>query len=96
MDEKSTLCPHCGKEMLRWQAPLDSDWAGDSMVVCFNDECPYYVRGWAWMKSRYDVTASYRHRHNLDSGRSGPLPVWSPKAHRDAILEKEPSTKTAE
>ena len=73
--------------MMAWQSPENSSWGYAVMLVCFNDECPYYVRGWQWMRERYDVAASYRHRFNPATKQSGPLPVWSPTAHRDAIVE---------
>ena len=55
-------------------------------LVCFNDECPYYVRGWIWMEQQYGVRASYRFRRDAASGFETPLPVWSSDALRDSIL----------
>jgi hypothetical protein len=79
-------CPHCRNTMLRWHPPADSTWGGEPQYVCFNDRCPYYVEGWSWMQETYRVHASYRHRYDPRAKTSGPLPVWSPEAHRDAIV----------
>lgn len=74
--------------MLRWTNPQQSTWPGEYQYVCFNDSCPYFVRGWEWMKSHYNVEASYRYRIDPVTGEAGPLPVWSYDALRNGIQEK--------
>jgi hypothetical protein len=75
--------------MSRWRTPDFSSWESEWQWVCFNDECPYYVRGWQWMADNYAVTASYRYRHDPVSGQKGPLPVPSPTAMKSDILPDE-------
>jgi hypothetical protein len=75
--------------MARWRNPQQSTWSGEYQFVCFNDACSYYVRGWTWMRERYNVHASYRHRLDPLTGAQGPLPVWSPDALRADIIEDE-------
>jgi hypothetical protein len=72
--------------MRRWTTPADSSWGGGFQFVCFNDACPYFVRGWEWMQNRYRVAASYRYRLDPRTGERGPLPVWSAAALRDNII----------
>ena len=81
------ICPHCNEEMKKWRTPEDSSWGAAYHWVCFNDECPYYVRGWDWIMESQGVKASYRHRLDPETGVSGPLPVWSSVAHMDHIIE---------
>ena len=87
MEEQSNPeCPHCQTLMMCWGNPQLSNWSGEFQFVCFNDECPYFVRGWAWMQEQYQVTASYRHRLDPTSGETGPLPVWSKEALKSGII----------
>ena len=80
-------CPHCGEKMKKWQSPDESNWGGAIKYVCFSDECPYYVRGWNWMKEQYGVSSSYRSSINPESGRASPLPVASPEHLKPGIIE---------
>ena len=91
MDSKTKpTCPHCGIEMKKWRTPEYSTWTSDYQWVCFNDECPYFVRGWNWMLEHYQVKASYRHRLDPATGETGPLPVWSREALRNGIMLDDP------
>ncbi|MBN1343867.1 MAG: hypothetical protein JXQ73_14380 [Phycisphaerae bacterium] len=80
-------CPYCGQPLKRWECPAESSWDTPWQWGCFNDECPYYVKGWDWMREKFQVNASYRHRIDPTTGESGPLPVWSPEALKNRIIE---------
>jgi hypothetical protein len=72
--------------MERWANPELACWDGEFQYVCFNDACPYFVRGWAWMEEHFNVRSSYRHRLDPTTGETGPLPVWSREALKDHIV----------
>jgi len=87
MSEESTVCPHCGKKMSKWASPVESNWAGSIRYVCFEDECPYYLRGWNWMLEKYGTHSSYRHSVDPETGSSGPLPVCSPNHLKPGVFD---------
>jgi len=86
-NNKVHTCPHCGSKLLKWQPPIEANWGEQPQLVCFNDECPYYINGWKYMLKKYQQHVSYRYRLNPATGIAGPLPVWSAAAHKDRIVE---------
>jgi hypothetical protein len=88
------LCPHCGEALKAFELPDNTGWEGTFQLACFNDECPYYQRGWTHMEEHYAVKASYRYRVDPATGVASPLAVWSPSALTDRILDDEPASST--
>jgi C4-type Zn-finger protein len=86
--KKTFNCPHCGAELKPWRTPIDSSWAGEIRLVCFADDCPYFVKGWEVMMERQAVSCSYRHLLDPATGYAGPVPVWSKDALKDQIVEE--------
>ena len=88
-EKEIPVCPHCNMQMVAMEMPPEAGYASSFMYVCFNDECPYFVKGWQWMKEKYDVNSSYRHRINPSTGKASPLPVWSRDAMKHRIISRE-------
>lgn len=82
------LCKYCGKELERVLFPPDSDWGVEYLLVCLNDECPYYIRGWDWMQTNYQVQRSYRYFYNPFYKNEGPLSVTSKDEYKDKVVKK--------
>jgi hypothetical protein len=89
---KDTMsCPYCDDRLLKWQVPdnpFGQTWDNDFMYICFNDECPYYVRGWDFMCNNGNHGVSYRLMYNPVNDCSMPIPVQSPKSLREGIVSK--------
>ncbi|RJO70479.1 MAG: hypothetical protein C4523_05170 [Myxococcales bacterium] len=84
--EPRKTCPHCGAALVRWRPSVDFNWGTEIHWVCFNDECPYFVKGWEHTLATMNRPASYRYRLLPNSGTPSPLPVWSEEALRDYIV----------
>lgn len=41
------LCPYCGQRLRKWAVPQTpfTTWPNEYMYICFNDACPYLVKG---------------------------------------------------
>ena len=87
--QEHPVCPHCNEPLQAFELPEAAAWDSEFQLACFNDECPYYVRGWEHMESNYAVKASYRYRLDPFTGQVTPVAVWSPTALKDRIIEAE-------
>ena len=81
---------------MAFSLPENTGWQGEFQLACFNDDCPYYRRGWDHMQENYAVAASYRYRVDPTTGGASPLAVWSPDALKDRILEADVSSTPAD
>ena len=54
-------CPYCGESLQKWMVPDTpfNEWPNEFFYVCFNDDCPYFVRGWDLVGALGNV-GSYR------------------------------------
>ena len=95
MPDASTTCPHCGARLARLGLP-EALFEHAYDLACFNDDCPYYVRGWAWMERQFGVRTSYRYRVDAQSGHASPLAVRSPTAMRGHILPDDAQAEQEE
>lgn len=93
-------CPHCGEKMAIWECPPVgfSDglgWGTPYLYVCFNDECPPYVKGWESIMDGYAVRASYRCICDPMSSpmTSDCMPVFSPEGGKGSIIDAELEAK---
>ena len=88
----SPKCPHCGEPLQAFALPEEGGWDSTFHVACFNDDCPYFVRGWQRMEDTYGVKVSYRYRIDPANGQVSPVAVWSRDALKDRILDADIST----
>ncbi len=82
------VCKYCGKKMAKVLLPPDNDWGVEFLMICMNDECSYYVRGWNWMMEKYNVKASYRYKLDTATGIDGPIPVVTPDDFKNQMVVK--------
>ena len=85
--EEGNNCPHCNEPLKKWSCPPETSWGTEYQFVCFNDECPYFVKGWNWMRNKFHQNISYRYRLNPQNKECGPLPVWSHDALKNFIIQ---------
>jgi hypothetical protein len=100
VNQEKPKCPHCGEEMVIWECPPVgfSDglgWGTPYLYVCFNDECPPYVKGWESIMDSYAVNASYRCICDPMSSpmTSDCMPVFSPEGGRGNIIDEQLEAK---
>jgi len=89
---RTRCCPYCGERLKKWAVPdnpFSQTWDNEFMYICFNDQCPYYVRGWEVMTRGLNRCHSYRLMYHPEKDRCMPVPVPTPKALRESIVEED-------
>ncbi len=83
-------CPYCREKMRKWAVPdnpFTQTWDNEFMYICFNDECPYFVRGWDHMHAGGNRGTSYRLMYNPDKDVCKPVPVPTHRALKEGIVD---------
>ena len=85
----TVCCPYCGEKLRKWAVPDNPfafTWDNDFLYICFNDGCPYYVRGWDFMIKEGN-SGSYRLMYNPEKESFCPIPVLTPGSLRESIID---------
>jgi SAM-dependent methyltransferase len=84
-------CPYCREELSKWEVPDDPciDWPNEFLYLCFNDACPFVVRGWRHMWNQGIMGVSYRYLFNPLTGGSATVPIRSLADLRPGIVDEE-------
>lgn len=87
---RTMACPYCDSRLSKWAVPQTpfTEWDQDYLFVCFNDRCPFLLRGWDEMARQGNAGFSYRMMFNPGNQRCMCLPVPSVKALRESIVEE--------
>jgi SAM-dependent methyltransferase len=82
-------CPYCGEKMKKWAVPQGpfTQWDNEFMFICFNDTCPYLIRGWEVMAEQGNRGISYRCMFYPEKEVVMPVPIFSLQALRESIVE---------
>jgi predicted RNA-binding Zn-ribbon protein involved in translation (DUF1610 family) len=93
MDEKKTVCPHCGQKLNKWSTPSFNfsdglGWCTPFLYVCFNDNCKFFQNSWKQMSEVYGQEMGYRFMLHPDSGESSSIPVGNRLAMKGDIIDE--------
>jgi len=94
MSQEKPICPHCGQKMQLWEVPpiTFSDglgWGEPYLFICFNDDCPLYIRGWDSLMENYAQTASYRCMNYPGTEQFEAMPVFSPMGAKGQVIDDQ-------
>jgi SAM-dependent methyltransferase len=86
---RTLRCPYCEQPLKKWRVPQTpfTEWDNEFMYICFNNACPYLVRGWEAMSRQGNAGMSYRLMYNPERDFCMPVPVPSLGALKAGIVE---------
>jgi len=85
---ETLCCPYCEQPLSKFEVPLSPfcEWSSEYMYICFNNDCPYLIRGWDVMAAQGNPGFSYRLMYNPDLNRCMPVPLPSTRAERTTLV----------
>lgn len=88
---ETLACPHCGERLNKWEVPDDPciDWPNEYLYLCFNDACPFLVRGWRFLWEQGFPGASYRYLYNPETGASTTVPIRGLHDLKPGIVQED-------
>jgi SAM-dependent methyltransferase len=88
---ETRACPRCGSRLRRWSVPQTpfTEWDTEYMFVCFDDTCPFYLRGWGALHRQGNFGFSHRFMYDPDRHVCTSVPVHGPTALRDGIVDED-------
>ena len=95
LSKKKPKCPNCNAEMSIWETPSmpfgdGLGWGVPYLFICFNDNCPTYVKGWENIQDNYGHKASYRCMCYPDNPTHFDyMPVFSPQGASGQIIDNQ-------
>lgn len=94
LSDKKPTCPYCKAEMKLWEVPPVgfSDglgWGVPYLYLCFNDDCPLYVKGWKNIEENYGHKSSYRCMCYPGKEKFECMPVFSPLGGTGQIIDNQ-------
>jgi SAM-dependent methyltransferase len=89
------LCPYCGDRLRKWAVPQTpfTEYDVEFLHVCFNDRCPFVVRGFDGMNRQGNHGFSHRFMYIAERDVCGSLPVPSLLALRSGLVDDPVSTR---
>jgi hypothetical protein len=86
MNSLNLNCPYCGQKLDEIQTDVLSDWGGERLFICLNDECYYFVHSWETMR-RQGASFAYRYFFSEATGQDGALLVANHETYRDRVID---------
>jgi hypothetical protein len=82
-------CPYCESRLKRWAVPQTpfTEWDSEFLLVCFEDGCPFLIRGFDAMARQGNLGFSHRFMYQPQRDRCGSIPVQGLQTLRSGILE---------
>jgi SAM-dependent methyltransferase len=82
-------CPYCSSGLKKWAVPQTpfTAWDADWLYVCFDDACPFLIRGFDTMVRQGNLGFSHRFMYQPHRDRCGSIPVQGLYALRSGIID---------